>query len=218
MKTKNYVSYSLSVFVFFFGLFGLYVATDGGQAWTAETARRLYVKESPILLPNLVLVNSNGELQTPFSENEKKGVSSPLILMEFIYTSCPTICLAMGAEFAHLQNRIFDSKQQTNIKLLSISFDPVDELPDLENYLKRFGGQIDIWSAAKFRSDAKLIQTMKQLGAIAIPDPLFGYVHNSAVYVVNNGKVVAMLNHDDQKGIQLELDKYLNSLNQNKRK
>jgi len=197
-----------SVLTLSLGGFAFYVGTDGGQAWTAESARRLKIKSSPIALPPLSLVDHHGNKQL-FFPNGKTGAKPSLIFMEFIYTTCPTICLAMGAEFSRLQNLITSKGQHGKISLLSISFDPKDQSPQLASYLGRFAAEPNIWMAAKFSSDRQLNEVMNLLGVIAIPEENFGFVHNAAVYVVDNGSVVAILDHDDHKGIQQEINRYL---------
>ncbi len=196
-----------SVLTLSLGGSAFYIGTDGSQAWTAESARRLKVESSPIILPSLSLIDHRGSEQLFFSD-QKPSIKPTLIFMEFIYTTCPTICLAMGAEFSWLQSLIATKQQLGKISLLSISFDPKDQSPQLASYLARFAAKPSIWLAAKFSSDRQLKEVMNILGAIAIPEENFGFVHNAAIYVVNNGAVVAILDHDDHEGIRRELERY----------
>jgi len=200
-----------SISIFLLGVSAFYFGTNGGQAWTAESARRLAVKSDPIVLPPFHLINQHGDNQLLFAE-AKPSARPRLVFMEFIYTTCPTICLAMGAEFSRLQDLIATTNQGDKINLLSISFDPKDQSPQLASYLGRFAADPNIWSAANFSSDQQLSNIMNALGAIAIPDETLGFVHNAAVYVVRNGAVVAILEHDDHKGLQQELDRYLTAI------
>ncbi len=203
-----------SVLLILISVSTFYIGTNGGKAWTSESARRLMVKNNHIDLPPFLLIDQNEAELILFSDDN--NASSSLIFIEFIYTECPTICLAMGAEFYQLQNIVLKSNQPDTIKLLSISFDPKDQSSQLALYLDRFAGNQNIWSAAKFSSNQQLNYVMDMLGVIAIPEKTFGYVHNAAVYVVNNGAVVAILDHDDHDGIQAEMDRYLGAINYEK--
>jgi cytochrome oxidase Cu insertion factor (SCO1/SenC/PrrC family) len=95
------------------------------------------------------------------------------------------------------------------VKLLSVSFDPEDSIEDLKHYLTRFSANPSIWSAAKFARQSDLEMIKQQLGLIVIPEPSVGYIHNSAVYVIYDGRVVAILDHDDRKGIRDVISQYL---------
>jgi hypothetical protein len=49
---------------------------------------------------------------------------------------------------------------------------------------------------------------MKKLGAIVIPVPKLGFIHNTAVYAIYQGKVVAILDHDDREGVNQVIERY----------
>lgn len=184
----------------------LYWGTDGGQAWTAEKARRLAVRQQPIAVEDYPLLDHNAQATSLFAHAQK---GNALILMELIYTSCPTICIAMGAEFSQLQEKLFKTEMQQQVHLLSISFDPTDTPQHLKSYLDRFTINNDNWSAAKFNNESELQTMMKQLGAIAIPEPNFGYIHNSVVYLIQNSQVIAMFEHSEKQAIWDEITQRL---------
>lgn len=72
----------------------LWWGTDGLQALTSETARRLDIAAAPRLLPDVLLRDQAGR---PFRLTDYRG--APLVL-EFIYTTCPDICLSLGTAAA----------------------------------------------------------------------------------------------------------------------
>ena len=45
------------------------------------------------------------------------------LLVDFIYTRCPTYCVALGSEFAQLQDRLAGPLAKGAVELVSISFD-----------------------------------------------------------------------------------------------
>ena len=75
---------------------GLFQATDGGRAFTAEGARRLAVAESPRPVPRVRLLDHEGR------DLDNADLPGRASLVQFIYTRCPTVCGALQARFAPL--------------------------------------------------------------------------------------------------------------------
>ena len=182
------------------GILVIYYGTDEGQAWTSESARRLQVQNQPIALPHLLLTNQNGKSISLKTLSSPNNISS-LTLFEFIFTRCPTICMAMGQEFSKLQSMLDLIDKDQKIKLLSISFDHRDSKEDIKNYLARFSADESRWSSANFNDKNQLDLIMSRLGAIVIPEPDYGFVHNSAVYVMRGNEVIGIYDHYDQKNL-----------------
>jgi protein SCO1/2 len=64
-------------------------------------------------------------------------------LADFIYTSCTDICPLQSAEMARIQN---ETKDRTNLKLVSISVDPERDTPEvLADYADRFKADPERW-------------------------------------------------------------------------
>ena len=64
------------------------------------------------------------------------------LLVDFIYTRCPTFCTALGGDFARLERQLADPIARRKVQLLSISFDPTQDTPaQLAAYLGRFRGR-----------------------------------------------------------------------------
>jgi protein SCO1 len=66
----------------------------------------------------------------------KDLVKGRTVAINFIFTSCTTICPMLAANFRKVQNDL--AKEDANIHLISISVDPVTDTPDR---LKRFAAQ-----------------------------------------------------------------------------
>lgn len=175
------------------GVATLAAATDGFRAFTTETARRLDVREHPRVLPPAALQTARGDT---LSLARLRG---KWLLVDFIYTRCTTYCSLQGTEFARLQNRLARPLAQGGVVLLSISFDPVRDGPsELAAYLRRSGDRGTGWIAARPTGRDELATLMQAFGVVAIPDSLGGYVHNSAIAVVDPaGRLVAILDWDD---------------------
>ncbi|MGS2724155.1 SCO family protein [Porticoccus sp. GXU_MW_L64] len=199
---KHWASVLATVGVLAAGFAGLSIGTGGWQIWTAESARRVAVQKAPLTLPEANLLNQEGEAMALAADRE-------LWLMEFVYTRCPTVCLAMGAEFYQWQQQLRQQGLEDRVGLLSLTFDPRDSSRDLQGYLQRFSGSADIWRAARFQDASKLTEIMELLGVIAIPEPTVGFVHNAAVYLVYRGQVVGIYDYDDRQSIQVALQRHL---------
>ena len=186
------------------GAMPLFIGTNGGQAWTAESARRLAVKESPLQLPKLAINTPRGRVA--LWRNDPSGPS--LILLELVYTRCPTVCQLMGAEFSLLQSRLMTEVEPVSVQLVSISFDPADNAQTMAEYGRRYRADDRWWTLARPVDFSQLERLQKVIGSIVIPEPSVGFVHNSAVYAIHRGEVVEILDHDDREGIDRVIDKF----------
>lgn len=84
------------------------------------------------LAPEVDLINSNGENA---ALRELLASDEP-VLMQFIFTSCATICPLMSATFSHGQNAL--KEVHSRYRMYSISIDPEYDTPDrLAAYAKR---------------------------------------------------------------------------------
>lgn len=178
------------------GIGVLAVATDGFRAYTSETARRIEVREHPRTVPPFTLETATGDV-TSFGVLRGRW-----LLVEFIYTRCPTFCSVQGGEFARLERELADPIARGRITLLSVSFDPQHDDPDaLAGYMRRNGGQGAGWIAARPVDPADLSALMRVFGVVAVPDGMGGFVHNAAIAVVDPvGRLVAILDWDDALG------------------
>lgn len=158
----------------------LAAATSGFQAFTTETARRVAVRSRPAELPAVALENQSG---ARFTLADLRGT---WLLVDFIYTRCPTFCTALGDDFARLGQQLADPIVRGKVQLLSISFDPTQDTPaQLTAYLSRFRGRDGRWQAARPLDADRLLQITAAFGVTVIPDQLGGYTHNAAILLVD---------------------------------
>ncbi|MCC6640222.1 MAG: SCO family protein [Deltaproteobacteria bacterium] len=168
-------------------------ATDGFQAFTTETARRIDVRAHPRPLPAIVLESDRG------ADLALASYRGRWLLIDFIYTRCETYCSALGGEFARLQDLLAAPIAEGRIALLSISFDPEHDDPEaLHAYRKRFGDRGAGWTAAR-PTDAATLETVRtSFGLKIVPDGLGGYVHNVALVLVDpEGRLVEIVASGD---------------------
>jgi protein SCO1/2 len=171
------------------GGFALGAATDRFRAFTTETARRIAVREHPVGIPDVPLETASGA-HIGFA-----GFRGKWLLVDFIYTRCPTYCIALGGEFAQLQDRLAAPLARGDLELLSISFDPAHDSPErLAAYQRRFHTRGIGWLATRPDSADGLRRLERAFGVTVIPGPLDSYVHNAAVHLVDpQGRLVEIV-------------------------
>jgi len=176
----------------------LAAATNGLQAFTTETARRVAVRSRPAELPAVALESQSG---ARFTLADLRGT---WLLVDFIYTRCPTLCSTLGGDFARLERQLVDPIARGKVQLLSISFDPTQDTPaQLAAYLERFRGRDMGWQAARPLTDDGLRQITAAFGVTVIPDQLGGYTHNAAIHLVDpEGRLVDIFDLGDVERIR----------------
>lgn len=171
------------------GLSTLSFATFGFHVVTTEGARRLAVEHHPRPVPDVVLVDQNG---AHFTLAAYRGET---LLVEFIYTNCPTICGVLGDDFGRVLAMLAARGDASRVALLSISFDPARDGPaSLRSYAERFGAKAPQWRVAVPATRSGLAALLKRFGVVVIPDRFGGFTHNAAVYLVDQrGRLVRIL-------------------------
>jgi protein SCO1/2 len=163
------------------GVLALSIGTDGFRAFTAEGARRLAVLRAPRAIPTDPLIDMNGRVIL------LRGQPGETVLVEFIYTSCPTICTALGDAFASLSNDFTSHGLSGRVRMVSVTFDLArDALPELRDYAALHGADGRVWTIARPRDEAALHILLEAFGVVVVPDGHGGFVHNAAIHLVND--------------------------------
>jgi len=154
--------------------------TDGFRAATSEAAWRLAVAERPHPLPDATLVDQSGRA---FRLSALRGRP---VLIEFFYTSCPAICGLLASQFQAGFERLIAEPERPEVRLLSVSFDPErDTVMELADYAARLGVDGRIWRVARASYSAELQSLLDAFGVIVLPDGAGGFIHNTAIYLVD---------------------------------
>lgn len=155
--------------------------TQTFSSFTYETHRRHSVTATPVSLSDWQLQDTSGELI------QLSDLSSQLLLVDFVYTRCPTICRALGSRYEQLQKAI-NASGNKNITLLSVSIDPTYDTPEnLNLYQKRYKGLTGTWKLARPVNDQALRSIISDTGIRIIPDEFGGLTHSDAIHLVENG-------------------------------
>jgi len=170
------------------GLATVHTATDGFEAYTLESARRLHVLRAPAPLPTLTLDRADGG-RIVLSE-----VPGRVLLVDFIYTRCQTYCAALGSVYAQLQRRLAPEIAAGDVRLVSVSFDPAHDGPaKLRAYRTRNGAGSAGWEIGGPAHPDELQGWLSAFGVVVIPDGLGGYTHNAAIHLVDPERKLAAI-------------------------
>lgn len=175
-----------SAFLILIGGTVLLVATDRLLAFTTETARRVAVRQQPREVPSVMLETQSGRR---INLGELRG---QWLVVDFIYTRCPTYCVVLGNEFAQLQDLLAQPLADGKLRLLSISFDPQNDTPRaLASYLERSHDRGTGWLATRPVAAEDLSLVKQSFGLTVIPDTFGGYTHNVSLHLVDpHGRLV----------------------------
>ena len=80
-------------------------------------------------VPDVTLRNQDGQRVSVYSDL----IRDKIVVMNFVFTSCTTVCSPMGANFGQLQSHL-----GPDVRLISVSIDPATDTPAR---LKRWSSQ-----------------------------------------------------------------------------
>ena len=96
-------------------------------------------RETNIAAPSFTLTDQSGK---SFSFAPASG---SIVLVTFVYTTCPDVCPLFSAHFAAIQ-RALDDEKRSDYWLLSISTDPKRDTPaKLKSYAEAFKANLQRW-------------------------------------------------------------------------
>ncbi len=172
--------------------------TSGFSNLTLESERKTDLfSTNPEL--SMHLVDDRGQISTLAALAKQQN---KVLVTEFIYTQCRTLCLALGEYFQQAQTQISTQGLDKKIHLLSISFDVAQDNPErLLGYRKRMHADENIWSLATMQSSNDLAAAKDKLGLIVLATQFKEFVHNSAFLVISNqGKLLGIYDDEDIQG------------------
>jgi len=101
----------------------------------AETAETAAQEADGLNIPDVPLLDQTGKAVHFYSDL----VEGKVVAMNFIFTTCTTICPPMGATFARVQKELGE-RVGRDVHLISVSVDPTTDTPQrLEAWSQRFG-------------------------------------------------------------------------------
>lgn len=177
------------------GAAALWWGTDQGGALTSEAARRLDIAAAPRLLPDVTLHDQTG------AEARLSDYRGAPLVLEFVYATCPDICLTLGTAFARL-----DATLPENARLLSISIDPNDDTGRLGWFAGRHAAIPPRWRVAGIADDEGRAALLTRAGVVVIPDGMGRFVHNAGLYLLDaGGCLTAVFDPEDSVALRAAL-------------
>jgi protein SCO1/2 len=163
--------------------------TRGFRTVTADGARRIDLAASPRALPPIPMIDSDGRT-FPLSGIDAGGAYPTVVTL--LYTRCETICRASASGLAYLQQEIRARGLDDRVRLLTLSFDPQHDTPEvLAAYARRMKADAGMWRFATVAEGAQLPALLKLFDIVVLPDGLGGYSHNAALFLVDRKGRVA---------------------------
>ncbi len=102
------------------------------------------------------------------------------VAVNFIFTSCNTVCPVLGANFAKVE-RLLGNRAGSEIRLISISVDPVTDTPErLLEFATKFGGK-QSWTLVT--GDKRTVESLLRSLSEFTPDKL----SHSATVLIGRG-------------------------------
>lgn len=172
--------------------------TEGFTLWTSEAARALEVQRNPRTLPSIYLIDASGK---PFNLHEITEQGRKVVLLDFFFTRCQTVCNILGQRFQQLQTEIQARGLRERVSLLSISFDQGHDTPqELAAYAMRMQADSSIWHIATSASVLDRATALEAFQVMVIPDPLLLFQHNAAIHVLDTkARLARIVDYDDPR-------------------
>jgi protein SCO1/2 len=102
-------------------------------AMASGEEKKYQVTKENYQMPDVTLIDQEGK-RVGFKDMMR---SDKPIVVDFIFSTCSTICPVLSASFVNLQNRLGAASR--DVRLVSISIDPENDTPRMmKEYLKRY--------------------------------------------------------------------------------
>jgi protein SCO1/2 len=178
--------------VILLGCLALHQATMGFQVVSTEDGRRLEVARHPRAIPHASIDWPTRPLLADVLRADGR-----VAVISFIYTSCNAVCSALGSEFQRMQAQIRAQGLQRKVRLLSISFDPRDNLSRLSAYAERQHADKRLWQFAGMNDDNERKAVLETFGVVVVAAPLGEFEHNAAFHLVDaSGRLMKIIDYD----------------------
>jgi len=191
-------------------------ATDGFAVLTTDAARARSVARAPVIVPVVAVRNSAGVIHDVLADrlsgtdrgdraDRTNGSADPAaraVIVDFVYTSCTTLCSVLGSVYQELQREILVHGASDRVRLLTVSFDVAGDTPErLARYGVMLGARADIWNLATPTSMGARDTLLRTFGVQVVPAGNGEWQHNAALHIVSpQGKLVRIVEINDVRG------------------
>jgi protein SCO1 len=183
----------------------LWKLTAGLSLFTSESWRRAAVVASPRPLPAAMLEDEQGRTMN------LSDLCGKILVVDFVYTRCPTVCKSLGSVSSQLAQRLADPIREGRVEVLSLSFDPERDTPEqLQKFKRASDPQSSAWRLARPTGPAARAGLLERFGVIVIDDGYGGFEHNAALHVVDRQcRLARVLDVGDVDNAQAVVHEYL---------
>ena len=167
MKNKSYIGISLIILIF--GIIFIPKIIERISNGSVVDADRLNINKETAETPDLVYITQYGERKKvpefKFVNQDgdtitNKDYLGKVYVLEFFFTTCPSICPIMSENLVHIQNKL---KGQENFGIVSITLDPDHDTPQvLKEYAKEHKVTNPNWNF--LTGDRNVIYDMANIG------------------------------------------------------
>ncbi len=167
--------------------------THGFSVITAEAARRQAVAVAPVPVPGLVGIDQRGARRALVDPTDHR-----VMIVDFVYTRCTSICSVLGSSYQQLQSQIEIQHMEGQVRLVTVSFDPDhDSLAVIADYGERLRAHPDVWTIMRPIHAEELRSSLKAFGIVATPSGNGQFVHNAAFHIIDRrGRLARIIDID----------------------
>ncbi|WP_269499731.1 MULTISPECIES: SCO family protein [Pseudomonadota] len=187
--------------VLILGLIAFGAVTAGFAAVTADGVRRVQLERHPRPLPPLGLISADGSARSLL---EYGNAQARVTFVTLVYLQCRSICRTSMSGQAWMQHAIQSRGLESRVRLLTLSFDPVHDTPDvMAEHARRLGAEAGLWEFATVQNPADLDAMLALFDIIVLPDGLGDYTHNAALFLIDETGRVAKAYDIDRPDLAL---------------
>lgn len=165
-------------------------------------------RETNVAAPSFTLIDQAGK---KFSF---KAASGKVVLVTFVYTTCPDVCPLFSAHFAAIQRALQEEKREDYL-LLSISTDPKRDTPaKLKTYAEAFKADVKNWRFLT-GSQKDIAEVWKNFG-VTVKDHGNGQIQHTNLTTLIDAKGMRRVDYYGDKWLVKEVLKDLKWLESEK--
>ena len=163
------------------GTFAFSRLTHGFTVLTAESARRQAVARAPIAIPELIGIDQQGQRRGLIDKADDR-----VVIVDFIYTRCTSICSVLGGSYQQMQAAIEEAHLEHAVRLVTVSFDPMhDTRAVIYDYSRRLRANPNLWTILTPLDTGALRRTLTVFGLVTTPAPQGQFIHNAAFHIID---------------------------------
>lgn len=144
MKNKSYIG--ISFIILLFGIYAVPKIVDRFKGDDVVKSDRLNNQTGSGVSADLYVIGKAPGFSLTNQDNKTisdKSYDGKVYVVEFFFTTCPTICPTMNANLLQVQNKFFGNRQ---FGIASVTIDPATDTPEtLKKHAEQLGVKSENW-------------------------------------------------------------------------